>query len=581
MSANYTEQSWADGDATKPLSAARMTHIEDGLAAVDTAASSYTDTKVAAEATRANGYTDTKITAEVSRANSAYAPAGSTGSAYVFKPESYGALGDGKLITGVATTSGSGVITATNGFTGATVGQWVLVHTSQGGFFGQITTVTSASQVTISANAPATDTGLFAIWGTDDTAAINSAVAAAKTYAEAHDYFAEIQFSDKAYIVAAMTQTASTANGNFYAQIPIPAPTNNNGRKLILSFKGVGRVDHISYWFTTLPNITGTTIVSLKQVAQPDGGVLTGDSTYGAPAVFGTPVPTSGMAGANNNNPVFINVKPIFRDITVTFPYLNTTHVSGFNFDFATGAYVDGCSVMAFATPLGGPGMALINAYPSLNGTACGLRMPKGGNNADVMVGKFSAEGICIGLLAPCEHLLCQDLTMMYTGVAVRIPDQTIGHGLTIVRCTAEAYQGGILLAGGSRMPIYVHEWNTEVNPQAYDISDQANGLTGFFNMNCSDVRTPIVVGSTGIKVTNMALARGVWTGKPSVPTSTTPQQNTAWRDAVVVVSGGTVSSISVDGVTQGVTSGPVFVPSGKNITLTYTVAPTWTWSLQ
>jgi hypothetical protein len=48
-----------------------------------------------------------------------------------------------------------------------------------------------------------------------------------------------------------------------------------------------------------------------------------------------------------------------------------------------------------------------------------------------------------------------------------------------------------------------------------------------------------------------------------------------------VVVTGGTVSDVSVDGVTQYAATGcTVVVPSGKAITLTYSSAPSWTWTL-
>jgi hypothetical protein len=66
------------------------------------------------------------------------------------------------------------------------------------------------------------------------------------------------------------------------------------------------------------------------------------------------------------------------------------------------------------------------------------------------------------------------------------------------------------------------------------------------------------------------------------VPGSTTPLTNPFFRDAVVVVTGGTVSAVAVDGVAQGFTATgfTVVVPSGKTITLTYTVAPSWKWIL-
>lgn len=69
----------------------------------------------------------------------------------------------------------------------------------------------------------------------------------------------------------------------------------------------------------------------------------------------------------------------------------------------------------------------------------------------------------------------------------------------------------------------------------------------------------------------------------PAVPTPTVPASgngatNTFGGDATVYISGGTISQISVNGVVLGVTSGPVRVGAGTNIVLTYTVAPTWVW---
>jgi hypothetical protein len=47
-----------------------------------------------------------------------------------------------------------------------------------------------------------------------------------------------------------------------------------------------------------------------------------------------------------------------------------------------------------------------------------------------------------------------------------------------------------------------------------------------------------------------------------------------------VQIIGGTVSQVAVDGTNTGLVSGFFRVPSGKTITLTYTVAPTWSWWL-
>lgn len=66
----------------------------------------------------------------------------------------------------------------------------------------------------------------------------------------------------------------------------------------------------------------------------------------------------------------------------------------------------------------------------------------------------------------------------------------------------------------------------------------------------------------------------------PSVPASGTPVTNT-FNDAVqVVISGGTMTQVIVNGIQEGVGAGTYQVPSGGTIQLTYTVAPTWTWTL-
>ncbi|HET9889646.1 MAG TPA: hypothetical protein VFQ42_04020 [Mycobacterium sp.] len=74
---------------------------------------------------------------------------------------------------------------------------------------------------------------------------------------------------------------------------------------------------------------------------------------------------------------------------------------------------------------------------------------------------------------------------------------------------------------------------------------------------------------------------RGAGFATPSVPASTVPVTNTSSVPATVVISGGTMTNVSVNGVTVGTGAGTYTVPAGGTITMTYTVAPTWTWALQ
>src|SRR6266567_1577583 len=65
----------------------------------------------------------------------------------------------------------------------------------------------------------------------------------------------------------------------------------------------------------------------------------------------------------------------------------------------------------------------------------------------------------------------------------------------------------------------------------------------------------------------------------PTIPASNTPLTNTTGYDVTVFISGGTLSNVAIGGVsTGGLSTESYRLPVGQSITLTYTVAPTWTW---
>src|SRR5882762_6373393 len=98
----------------------------------------------------------------------------------------YGAKGDGRIgPTACSITSGTPNLTGGSGFTTADVGRLIVVSgAGAGGTTGLCTTVlafVSSSALTLNANAITTVTGTGSVWlGSDDTAAINAATAAAR-----------------------------------------------------------------------------------------------------------------------------------------------------------------------------------------------------------------------------------------------------------------------------------------------------------------------------------------------------------------------------------------------------------------
>jgi len=65
----------------------------------------------------------------------------------------------------------------------------------------------------------------------------------------------------------------------------------------------------------------------------------------------------------------------------------------------------------------------------------------------------------------------------------------------------------------------------------------------------------------------------------PGVPASTTPLVSTYNFPVLVNIVGGTMTNVSINGQTVGTGAGTYLLPALGTITLTYTVAPTWTWT--
>src|SRR5262249_14184609 len=155
----------------------------------------------------------------------------------------------------------------------------------------------------------ASQTACPMVWGTDDTAAINAAITAASTYAQANDYLAEVVFGAKVYVLGAgPTQTSSPTVQN--SQIVLPFP-NRNGttRKLVIMLTGPGQGwGYVQYFESPTPTVSGTALVSI-----PVGPTAPNspDATFGQQSVIGGPAGGSGFTGT------FANTKVVLTGLSV------------------------------------------------------------------------------------------------------------------------------------------------------------------------------------------------------------------------------------------------------------------------
>jgi hypothetical protein len=504
-----------------------------------------------------------------------------------FLPEAYGAVGDGKVLDDVVTNGTTTITSATAAFTSGDVGKYIMIHGALGAtsapLMTTIASVTNSTTAVLTSGASASTSNCPAVYGTDDTSAIQSAVTAAGTYATAHSYFAEVIFGAKIYIVG--TGPTQTGNGSstptFNAQVTLPYPNANGAtQKLIIALTGAGDNGHCQYWESLVPNVAGTALVSMTTAPGTPSG------TYGNQSVIGGPSSAAGFTGG------YANVKVAVKGLAVWCPIF--TNQYAYDFGFVSDMRVEQSSAHIFApTGVNGGVQPYLNNIASAtfqSSIGTGFRAPVTGNNDDVVMDDVCAEGYECAFRID-DHFVAGRMAAIYSDVAMVIGDNAgagTSHGVFIGLISAEVYNGGLLCYGGTcQIDI---GWDAECSGPTYDLHDN-NAFKGVFRFrDPAGGRTPVVTSGHGanVKVINDELGPGYWSGAPSVPATTVAQQNTAWRDALVVITSGgaAVTEIDVDGQATGATLGSsgsvtIPVPAGKNITLTYaSTAPTWVWYL-
>jgi hypothetical protein len=389
---------------------------------------------------------------------------------------------------------------------------------------------------------------------TDDTAAIQAAINAAVAYgtSQAASY-AEVWFHQGVYLLSGAFQTGASGN----AQLTMPViPVANN--KLTIALLGVAEGASMPHWQQTTPQLNG--VVLKSTVNSPDHS-----SNANEGSVLGGPTPFNGFGvGAN-----FSNVNIVIEGIEVQVPAtIHGADTWGIDLRGVANCHLENVAVFTNATP-----GTITPGQP--NGWACGIALPTPGNNDLCVASNLSIEGFTYGLYAG-EHVVCDRAAIIYcyTGLLSGGFFSSIGqqHGnwfgsLSIEACT-NAFQGV------NNTKVVIDQLMCEGSMQHVVATAGCSGniqLGGIIDtINVSDpcgIRVIYVDGTSGA------------TSPPAVPATTVALRNPFWRDCFVSVAGGTVTAITVDGQATGLTAGTVAVPSGRDIALTYSSAPTWTWT--
>src|SRR5882757_9214044 len=402
---------------------------------------------------------------------------------------------------------------------------------------------------------------------TDDTTsirnAINAAVAAASSTGS---NYAEVHFQAKTYLVNGALVQGGTTFGNAILPLPIVAMTAHT---VTLCFKGAGEAAALPIWTQTVPQKTGT--VLLTTVAGTNSG------TFGEACVLGGPNRVQGYGTGGSN--IWNNMLVEIDGISISAP--SDPHICGFDFDGTAQAIIKSASFYTADVP----GSV---ANPTTN-WQFGLRMPSTNNQSIAIIDRFSAEGCQMGVVLS-EHSVARNVYFIYCAIGIRCYTASwTPHYALIEYANVEFCQYGIEFNGGGTFKIkclmFDFERGTGTFQMVRIISDPSNLGIGYlgFGENSFNVPLPrgstLIVGGNQLHLEDFNLSTGAVTA-PTVPATATPIPG-FWRNQFVQVAGGTVSAVKVDGATVASATGwSGVVPSGRNIELDYTVAPTWIWTL-
>jgi hypothetical protein len=408
------------------------------------------------------------------------------------------------------------------------------------------------------------DYGAVADGSTDDTAAIQAAIDAAYAYAIANETcYAEVYFppSASSYVLSSAVTAGGATKGNAQLTIPIRAGT---ARKVTLVFRGGHDAAAMPYWEQTTGQRWGVTLKSTLTG-------LTNSSAWGAPSGLGGPSVSGSSAEYGSSTAVFNNVCAVFKDIAISVP-LDPT-IAGFDMRGMAQCRFERCAVIADSTP------TIMAATLPANDWSFGLGLPQNFNNDRNMVLDVSVYGTYYGFIAG-EHAWVDRTASIYCNVGVFVMGTSENiHGSAFGSISIEGCNVGFTTNGGDSYgtPIHVAMCSFETI-DTYHIDDNSNSFSGTFNIVKLDGPTGISIrGASNLRVVNMNQDLGLLTA-PSVPATTVAHENVFFVDCDVLVSGGTVTEVTIDGEATGLTSGWFPVRSGGTISWTGSSAPTWKW---
>ncbi len=471
---------------------------------------------------------------------------------HVFKPQWYGAVGNGTVLTDGAMTATSTTLTsASASFSAADVGKAIIVKgaaaTGVTSLVTTIASVTNATTAVLTVAATTTVSSAYVLYGTDDTAAIQAAINAADSYATSHGYgqcYIPPAPNGHFYALASALVKGGATAGNAHLTLPVHAVAGN---KVTLEICGSGDGTALFHWNQTTPQVSGSALVSFGVYASTTAQT-TDINANGNPAIIGGP---NQAYGYGIGTTLFSNMLIVLRGLAL----VNTFAAYGINY----GAYdLSGCAEANVFDC--GYGVATtftdLQSYNLLaNGLSIGSLMPANGNNDNSACRNISVWGGYTYAAFLTEHTVCDAIRVTYCWAALCIVGTYFGsvgstHAVWIGQASIEAVTRHINIIGSGSGGVgpYIHVQQLDSESSVLTIYDGSNGGSGGFalgDVSLSGLLSTVSVPNpTGIRVRSLNQQPG-YAATPSY-TLGTAFINPYWRDALVTLSGGTVTGVSV-----------------------------------
>lgn len=397
-----------------------------------------------------------------------------------FNANKFGCYGDGLVLLAKASmTSGSATLTSSVGtFKPTDVGKSVRVQgagTSNVDLVTTISAYSSATVVTLSANAGATVSARNFDYGTDNTARIQALFAYVVSKGGGKAWFPRGQYQ----LYGALQTSINSVNPNCQIYIPLTNPSSTS----IVQMEVEGE-----YANQVLAPISATDFANVQQNATIFKSEINGSGTL--PAVFGTPYFFMTDVGTNYNytsvrmKNIIIQTKSQINDVEVA------STMSGINANYINQFSIENAVVMTESL--------LYSTATQASSTTYGIIFPYFLNNAVSQADRLIVTGYHWGYYTS-DHFDAGQITAVFCYYALKYENGTPGninfrgHDAIIKHLQVELCPKGINVTGESGLHVNLYSGERDASGQWYqttgnDVDFTGSGISGTVTIDHLDM---------------------------------------------------------------------------------------------